>query len=79
MPPEQSIAEALPRVYRRVLDAVDALERLGGRAEAARLRQSAVAAYARSWDARNQRRIEAIAVRAELAVELQRSSGPHAA
>jgi hypothetical protein len=79
MPPDGSIAELLPRVYRRVLDAVDALERLGGRADAARLREQAIVTYSRSWDARCQRRLEELAVRAELLAGERERRGPVAA
>ena len=79
MHPESSIAEVLPRVYRRVLDSVEALERLGGRSEATRLRNQAIAVYSSSWDAKSQRRLEEIATRAELAAQDQeRRSGPRA-
>jgi hypothetical protein len=78
MDPQHSVAEALPRVYRRVLDAVDALDRMGGRAEATRLRLSAIAVYSSAWDARSHRRLEEIAGRAELAAhEQERRVGPH--
>jgi len=80
MHPEASIAEALPRVYRRVLDSVETLERLGGRAEATRLRQAAIKVYSGAWDARSQRRLEEIATRAELAArDQERRTGPRAA
>jgi hypothetical protein len=80
MHPEASIAEALPRVYRRVLDAVEALERSAGRAEATRLRHQAIAVYSGAWDAKSLRRLEEIATRAELAArDRERRSGPHAA
>jgi hypothetical protein len=80
MHPDVSIAEALPRVYRRVLDAVEALERLGDRTEATRLRRSAITVYSSAWDAKSQRRLEEIATRAELAArERERRRGLHAA
>jgi hypothetical protein len=80
MHPDASIAEALPRVYRRVLDAVEALERRGGRPEATRLRLSAIAVYSGAWDTKSQRRLEEIATRAELAArEQERRGGPRAA
>lgn len=80
MHPEASIAELLPRVYRRVLDAVESLERGGGRTEATRLRRTAIAVYSGAWDARSHRRLEEIATRAELAArEGKRRSGPTAA
>jgi len=80
MLPESSVAEALPRLYRRVLDAVEVLERSGGRAEATRLRHAAVKVYSGAWDAKSHRRLEEIANRAELAAEEQeRRGGSHAA
>ncbi len=78
--PEASIAELLPRVYRRVLDAVETLEQGGGRAEATRLRRMAIAVYSGAWNAKSHRRLEEIATRAELAArEQERRSGPRAA
>jgi hypothetical protein len=64
---ELSIAETLPRVYRRVLDAVERLERLGGRREAARFRAAAIHVYSGSWDAASHRHLEDVATRAEAA------------
>ncbi len=79
MNPESSIAEVLPRVYRRVLDAVETLERLDERSEATRLRHAAVAVYSGAWDARSQRRLEEIATRAEVLAREKGSRGsPHA-
>jgi hypothetical protein len=68
--PELSVAETLPRVYRRVLDAVarlERLERLGGRQEAARFRAAAIRVYSGSWDASSHRKLEDVASRAEAA------------
>jgi hypothetical protein len=65
--PELSVAETLPRVYRRVLDAVERLERLGGREEAARFRAAAIRLYSGSWDASSHRHLEDVANRAEAA------------
>jgi uncharacterized protein YeaC (DUF1315 family) len=80
MHPDASIAEVLPRVYRRVLDAVETLQRGGGRAEATRLRRTAVAVYSGAWDAKSHRRLEEIATRAELAArEQERRNGLRAA
>ena len=64
---ELSVAETLPRVYRRVLDAVERLERLGGRQEAARFRAAAIRVYSGSWDAASHRHLEDVATRAEAA------------
>jgi len=48
---DQTIAEALPRLYREVLDGLARLEELGARSEAARWRTEAIAGYSRAWDA----------------------------
>jgi hypothetical protein len=63
--PDTSVAETLPRVYRRVLDAVARLEALGARRDATRFRNAAIEVYSRAWDARCHRRLEEILVRAE--------------
>jgi len=65
--PELTVAETLPRVYRRVLDAVARLERLGGRQEATRYRAAAIRVYSGSWDAASQRHLEDVATRTEAA------------
>ncbi len=65
--PELTVAETLPRVYRRVLDAVARLEQLGGRQEAARYRAAAIRVYSGSWDAASHRRLEDVATRTEAA------------
>jgi len=64
---ELTVAETLPRVYRRVLDAVEQLERLGGRQDAARFRAAAIRVYSGSWDASSHRQLEDVAGRAEAA------------
>jgi hypothetical protein len=51
-----SRAEALPALYRAILDAVGELERHGERAEAARARVAAARAYA-VWDDAAERRL----------------------
>jgi len=65
---DTDVAETLPRVYRRVLDAIGRLERLGGRRDAARLRSMAIEVYGGPWDARSQRRLEGILARVDAAV-----------
>ena len=65
---DADVAEALPRVYRRILDAVARLEELGARRDAARFRASAIDVYSRAWDARNRRRLEEILARVEASV-----------
>jgi hypothetical protein len=63
--PDMTVAETLPRVYRRVLDAVARLEARGARRDANRFRSAAIEVYSRAWDARCHRRLEEILVRAE--------------
>lgn len=60
-----SIAHALPELYRRVLDRVAALERLGHRHEADRIRAAATRAYSAAWDDAAMGRLEALRIRAE--------------
>ena len=48
--PSASVAEDLPELYREILDRVADLERIGARAEAARIRADATRAYSNSWD-----------------------------
>lgn len=67
MHPDSTVAETLPRVYRRVLDAVGRLEALGARDEAASVRRTAIAVYSSAWNAKSHRRLEEIAARAEAA------------
>ncbi len=57
MEPLASIAEEIPALDRDVLDALMELERAGNRRAAIRLRDQAMAAYARCWDAGTQRRL----------------------
>ncbi len=80
MQPELTVAETLPRVYRRVLDAVGRLEQLGGRQDAARFRSTAIRLYSGSWDARSHRRLEDVATRTEAAArERERRDQPRVA
>jgi hypothetical protein len=55
-----SPSEELPALYRAILDRVADLEALGERAEAARLRRDATAAYSRAWDERARRRLDSL-------------------
>ena len=64
---ELTVAETLPRVYRRVLDAIERLERLGDRQEAARFRVAAIRVYSDPWDASSYHRLEDVAIRTEAA------------
>ena len=63
--PDSTIAETVPRAYRRVLDALAVLDALGARREASRYRQSAIRTYSRAWNAGSQRQLEEILARAE--------------
>jgi hypothetical protein len=78
--PELSVAETLPRVYRRVLDAVGRLEQLGGRQEAARFRAAAIRVYSGPWDAASHRHLEDVAARTEAAaLDRERREQPRVA
>ena len=66
--PDETIAEALPHLFREVLDGLAHLEQLGARGEAARLRSEAIAGYSRAWDPACQKRLEQIRGRIERAV-----------
>ena len=66
---EPSIAETMPAAYRRVLDAVSRLEKLGGRKEASRLRAAAIRIYAHGWDDASQLQLEEIALQLDAAAE----------
>ncbi len=74
--PDTSVAETLPRVYRRVLDAVGRLEALGARRDATRFRTAAIEVYSRAWDARCHRRLEEILARAEAMADQQPRRAP---
>jgi hypothetical protein len=63
---EPTIAETLPRAYRRVLDALARLEALGVRREAAQLRSEAIRAYSRSWDEKCHERLALILAQVEV-------------
>jgi hypothetical protein len=45
-----SLAEDLPELYRTILERVAALEHVGQRDEAGRIRTAATRAYSRAWD-----------------------------
>jgi hypothetical protein len=78
--PETTVAETLPRVYRRVLDAVARLAALGERREADRIRTAAIEVYSRAWDTKSHRRLEEILARAEaLVAERERQDLPRVA
>jgi len=64
-------SEAVPELYRQILDLVAELERTGHRREAARRRSAAIAAYSRGWNEASRRRLEHMA-----ASMTQRLAGP---
>lgn len=68
MDPDETIAEALPHLFREVLDGLARLERLGARSDAARLRSEAIAGYSRAWDPACLKRLEQIRGRVDRAV-----------
>ena len=55
-----SLAEALPALYRAILDRVAELEADGRRTEAAKVRSDATQIYSRAWDEKARRRLEAL-------------------
>ena len=61
------MAEDLPELYRTILERVAALERLGARAEAGRIRAEATRAYSNAWDESARRVLTALLARAERA------------
>lgn len=58
MATELSLSDTIPVLYRRLLDSVDELERMGRRAEASRYRAEAIRLYSTSWSSSNVRRME---------------------
>jgi hypothetical protein len=62
--PSASVAEDLPELYREILDRVADLERMGARAEAARIRASATRAYSNAWDESARRVLTGLIARA---------------
>ena len=74
---EQTIAEALPRLYREVLDGLARLDEMGARSEAARWRTEAIAGYSRAWDAACFKRLRDLLGRIDTAArELERRRRP---
>jgi hypothetical protein len=63
-----SPAEELPGLYRAILDRVAALEGMGERDEAARIRHHATEAYSGAWDAAGRRSLVALLTRANRAL-----------
>jgi hypothetical protein len=62
--PSTSVAEDLPELYRQILDLVAGLERMGARAEAARIRTDATRAYSNAWDESARRVLTGLIARA---------------
>ena len=54
----QLASDAVPQLYRQILDLVAELERMGARREAARGRAAAIAAYSGGWNDATRRRLE---------------------
>jgi hypothetical protein len=65
--PAATPAEELPGLYRTILERVADLERQGERAEAARIRMAATAAYSAAWDESGRNRLIALVNRADRA------------
>ena len=76
MHPDGDVAEALPRAYRRSLDAIGRLEKIGARREASRLRRAAIAVYNGPWNAKSLRSLEEMAARAGAVATEQEHRGP---
>jgi hypothetical protein len=61
-------AEELPGLYRAILERVAELESIGQRAEAARIRMDATAAYSRAWDEAGRVRLHGLLARADRSI-----------
>lgn len=70
-----SPAEYLPTLYRAILDRVAVLEAADERAEAARVRSQATAAYSRAWDDKARRQLENLLQRAARPTAAERALG----
>ena len=66
---EGPVAETLPMLYRAVLDAVADLESHGLRGEAAAIRSDATRAYSQAWNATAARRLQALLLRSQRAID----------
>jgi hypothetical protein len=64
-----SLAEALPSLYRAILDRVAELEASGHRPEAGRVRATATQIYSRAWDERARRQLTELLARNTRPVE----------
>ena len=63
-----TVAEELPGLYRAILDRVALLELAGARADAARIRMAATAAYSAAWNESCRNRLQALIARADRAL-----------
>lgn len=66
--PSASVAEDLPELYREILDRVADLEKVGARAEAARIRSRATRTYSNAWDESARRVLTGLIARADRAI-----------
>jgi hypothetical protein len=67
-------ADEVPMLYRSILALIEELERVDRRAEAARIRASAQAAYATAWDARQRQRLQQLELRLRRSISEARPS-----
>jgi len=73
---DQAPAEVLPYRYRTILDGIAALEGLGRRRDALRIRAAATRAYSRAWDARALRTLDGLIREIERLAERSDSGAP---
>lgn len=66
--PAATLAEELPVLYRAILDRVAAIQQLGDRREAARIRIAATKIYSDAWHERARARLFALQLRADRAI-----------
>jgi hypothetical protein len=60
-----SLAEYLPELYRRILERVAELERIGARREGGRVREAATRIYSEAWDDAARRDLTQLLARAD--------------
>jgi len=76
MEPTTSSAEAMPLLYREILDLVGELERRqGDRRTAAGFRKEAIRRYSASWDAAQERKLGELRRRLRSSIEACRPPG----
>lgn len=63
--PATTLAEDLPELYRAILGRVAALEQIGARRDAGRIRVSATRTYSDAWDESARRELLALLARAD--------------